>query len=339
MRKRHTYRSLSSQKQNSPHLILKIIGVVFLFVIIQGYYYNYLVESNQTFIDYEISEGQSINQIAKDLKAKNIIQSTFLFKRHLKKENIDQSIKTGVFQVPTQVNIPDLSYILTQSPIASSKVTIIEGEKISDIQKKYNLNDINNCLEDCGLEEFFELYNIPTPKTLEGFLFPDTYFISETNNYKNLVQKATTNFTKKLSNLDIKSLEHLPINNFYEVLIVASLIEKEVILEEDKALVSGIIYKRLENNWTLGIDAALLYEKDNNKITSQDLQSNSVYNLRKIQGLPPTPICNPSLSSIQAALNPKTSKYWFYLTKPITNEVVYSVSNEEHNLNKAKYLY
>ena len=121
-------------------------------------------------------------------------------------------------------------------------------------------------------------------------------------------------------------------------MIVASLIEKEVILEKDKALVSGIIYKRLQNGWTLGIDAALLYEKDNNKITYEDLNSNSPYNLRKIKGLPPTPICNPSLSSIQAALNPKKSAYWFYLTKPITNEVVYSKTNDEHNLNKRKFL-
>jgi len=323
---------------NSPHKLFKIIGVVFLFVIIQGYYYNYLVKSNNTFINFEIQSGQSLDSVTQNLKDLNIIQSKFLFKRHLINQGLDKKIKTGTFEVPSVVNIKNLSQILISSPQNNSKLTIIEGEKITEIEKKFNYQNLNICLEECGLENYFEQFNIQKPKTLEGFLFPDTYFVNENNNYQSLVKKSLENFKNKLKSLNYENLNNLPVDNFYDVLIVASLIEKEVILEKDKALVSGIIYKRLKNNWTLGIDAALLYEKDNNKITYEDLNSNSKYNLRKIQGLPPTPICNPSISSIKAALNPENSKYWFYLTKPITNEVVYSVTNDEHNLNKRKYL-
>ncbi|MBI96336.1 hypothetical protein CL656_04255 [bacterium] len=326
------------KKQNSPHKLFKVIGVVFLFIVLQGYYYNYLVASNQTLISFEIQSGENLNHVSSKLKDLNIIQSEFLFKRYLSKNEYDKKIKSGNFEIPTQINIKNLALILIDSPTQSSKITIIEGEKISQIESKNNFSNLNQCISNCNIENFFEDYNINTPSTLEGFLFPDTYFISSNENYQSLIKKSLNNFKNKTKNLDLGDYSNLPVKNFYEVLIVASLIEKEVILEQDKALVSGIIYKRLENQWTLGIDAALLYEKDNNKITYEDLNSNSPYNLRKIKGLPPTPICNPSLSSIQAALNPKNSNYWFYLTKPITNEVVYSKTNQEHNLNKRKFL-
>lgn len=338
MRYSNPRRFQRKKKQNSPHKLFKVIGVVFLFIILQGYYYNYIIGSNQTLINFEIQSGENLNQVSSKLKNLNIIQSEFLFKRYLSKKGYDKKIKSGNFEIPTQINIKNLALILIDSPTQSSKITIIEGEKISQIESKYSFSNLDNCLLNCNVDDFFGKYEIKKPETLEGFLFPDTYFISSNDNYQNLVKKSLTNFEYKTKDLNIKDYSKLPIDNFYDALIVASLIEKEVILEKDKALVSGIIYKRLQNGWTLGIDAALLYEKDNNKITYEDLNSNSPYNLRKIKGLPPTPICNPSLSSIEAALNPKKSDYWFYLTKPITNEVVYSKTNDEHNLNKRKYL-
>ena len=339
MRHSNSRRFQRNKKQNSPLKFSIVYGVVFLFIILQGYYYNYAISTNNTTINIEINDGQTIQNISDKLKELNIIQSKFLFKRHLVNKGLDKQIKTGVFEVPTQISIPNLAQILIQAPTNTSKVTIIEGEKIKNIEVKYNFSNLNNCLTNCNLDNFFQEFNINPPKTLEGFLFPDTYFIPQMDDQNSLVKKATDNFTKKVSSLDIDyNFKNIPVSNFYEVLIVASLIEKEVILDKDKALVSGIIYKRLENDWTLGIDAALLYEKNNNIITRSDLDGNSEYNLRKFKGLPPTPICNPSLSSIKAALNPESSEYWFYLTKPITNDVVYSVTNEQHNQNKRKYL-
>jgi UPF0755 protein len=142
----------------------------------------------------------------------------------------------------------------------------------------------------------------------------------------------TSNFEAKMPP------ELLQEKNPYETLIMASIIEREVLSEKDKALVSGILWKRNENGWPLGADAALLYEKDDNSITSADLDSNSPYNIRKFKGFPPTPISNPDVTSLQAAINPEESPYWFYLTTLDTGEVIYAVTNEEHNANKRKYL-
>jgi UPF0755 protein len=118
---------------------------------------------------------------------------------------------------------------------------------------------------------------------------------------------------------------------------MASIFEDEVFGSENRKMVSGILWKRLDNNWPLGADATLLYGKKNNIITVEDLNTDSPYNTRKNQGLPPGPICSPSVSSIEAAMFPKESPYWFYLTDKDGN-VIYASSNEEHNQNRAKYL-
>jgi len=316
----------------------KVIALVVLFVLAQGYYFNYLISSSSTTINFEITTGENTSSIANRLKDLNIIQSKFLFKRFLSNRALDNKIKTGTFQIPITINLKNLSEILIESPINATKIVIIEGQKISQIEDKHQGLDLNNCLENCNLNNLFQTLNIQQPQSLEGFIYPDTYFLDESKLNSNLVEKATRNFLNKTKELDLTKINKLGISNFYEVLIIASLIEKEVINQDDRELVSGIIHKRLQNNWTLGIDAALLYEKKDNSINYQDLQKDSPYNLRKKLGIPPTPICNPSISSIKAALNPKASNYWFYLTTPKSREVIYSKTNQEHNINKAKYL-
>jgi UPF0755 protein len=119
---------------------------------------------------------------------------------------------------------------------------------------------------------------------------------------------------------------------------MASMVEKEVRTAKDLPIVAGILWKRLDSNWFIGADASLLYLKDDRSIDFKDLQQDSPYNLRNHQGLPPGPIDNPGLKSIMAAMYPEESPYYYYLTKPGTGEVVYAITNDEHNANKAKYL-
>jgi UPF0755 protein len=123
-----------------------------------------------------------------------------------------------------------------------------------------------------------------------------------------------------------------------EVITMASIIEKEVFGDRDRKIVSGILWKRLDNGWFIGADATLLYQKNDNTITKQDLEQNSPYNTRNTKGLPPTPISNPSLQSIVAAIFPTETDYWFYLNDLNTGETIFAKTNEEHNLNRAKHL-
>ncbi|MBD3360384.1 endolytic transglycosylase MltG, partial [Candidatus Peregrinibacteria bacterium] len=171
-------------------------------------------------------------------------------------------------------------------------------------------------------------------------LYPDTYFLNFADfSPHDILYLTLDNFEKKWMEID-KNLEESKLNDYsiHEIITMASIIENEVFGEKNRKIVSGILWKRLENDWPLGADAALLYITDDREITSQDLNIDSPYNTRKYKGLPPGPISNPGTESIKAALYPKESNYWFYLTTPDTGEVIYSTTNEEHNQNRQKYL-
>jgi UPF0755 protein len=124
----------------------------------------------------------------------------------------------------------------------------------------------------------------------------------------------------------------------FNTLIMASLLEKEVRSYEDKQLVSGILWKRLNHGWPLQVDATLAYitGKKSSELTKEDLELSSHYNTYKYSWLP-GPICNPGLESILAALNPKESQYWYYLSTP-EGKTLFSETLGEHNIKKAKYL-
>jgi len=164
---------------------------------------------------------------------------------------------------------------------------------------------------------------------LEGYLFPDTYWIRRGASLEEIVEKMKTNFQEKTKGLEITP----------EIVIMASLIEKEVKTKEDKELVSGILWKRLEDKMPLQVDATITYitGKRTTKISKEETQIDSPYNTYKYLGLPIGPICNPGLESIMAALYPKDSEFWYYLSSP-EGKTYFSKTLEEHNIKKAKYL-
>ncbi|MBU0667942.1 endolytic transglycosylase MltG, partial [Patescibacteria group bacterium] len=173
------------------------------------------------------------------------------------------------------------------------------------------------------------------PHPLEGYLFPDTYFIDPLNFYsENLIQLMLENFERKIG----EDLKKEATRSISDIVTMASIVEKEVRTKKDIPIVAGILWKRLDNSWLLGADATILYLKDDRSIDYQDLKEDSPYNTRVKGGLPPGPISNPGLESLKAALNPQDSPYWYYLTTPDTGEVIYAKTNDEHNSNKARYL-
>jgi len=158
-------------------------------------------------------------------------------------------------------------------------------------------------------------------RNLEGFLFPATYDLFETDGSKILVRKQLDAFRLNWGKVKLGYARSKNLTG-YDVLIIASMIEKEVIVPKERALVAAVIYNRLHQQMPLGIDATLRYGlkiPPTQAITKQDIASNSPYNTRKFRGLPPTPIANPGLASIQAAAHPKRSKYLFYVVKPCGN--------------------
>ena len=152
---------------------------------------------------------------------------------------------------------------------------------------------------------------------------------------------TSTVITTLLNNFNVKALPQFsPKDDIYKTLVLASILEREVIGLEDKKIVAGILLKRLGSGWPLQADATICYVKPGvcHPITTLDLKIDSPYNTYLYKGLPPTPIGNPGTESIEAALHPKTSPYWFYITDPKTRKTIFARTLDEHTANRVKFL-
>lgn len=207
-----------------------------------------------------------------------------------------------------------------QKELAESRevtVTIPEG---------YNVRQTGEMFEKLGMFSKDEFVKIAQKE--EGYLFPDTYRFYKTAKTEDVVAKMKDNFNKKVVP------ETSP-----EVIIMASLLEEEVKSMDDRKIVAGILWKRLDRGMGLNVDAALTYVlgKASRELTAEDLKYDSPYNTYKYRGLPPTPISNPGLDAISAAQNPTQSLNFYYLTDK-EGKTHYAATLEEHALNKWKYL-
>ena len=300
--------------------------------------------SNVTFI---VKSGETLKDVALSLQDKDLVVDSDAFIQYAKDEKLDNKVVAGRFNLQKSQTIPDIMASLTDQIKAQVVLTIPEGSTIQDIDDKLASLNLGpkggftlaskNFLdtETYAKYPFLDQSKIAGRiHPLEGYLFPDTYFLNPSNfSYDDLIILMLNNFNKKAWPILKTSTK-----NASDTLTMASLVEKEVRTTPDLPIVAGILWKRLEQNWFLGADASLLYLKDDREINYNDLKEKSPYNLRNTHGLPPGPICNPGIKAITAAVNPEVSKYYFYLTKPATGEVVYAVTNDEQNANKAKYL-
>ncbi|HRV60785.1 MAG: endolytic transglycosylase MltG [Solirubrobacterales bacterium] len=176
-------------------------------------------------------------------------------------------------------------------------------------------------------------------ENLEGFLFPATYELKPTADVEDLVAEQLQAFKDNIAGVNMKYAKSKNLT-VYDVLTIASMIEREVSVAKERKLVSAVIYNRLKMGEPLGIDATIRFALDNwtDPLTETDLATDSPYNTRTNQGLPPGPIGNPGLASIEAAAHPADSKVWLYVVKPGTcGEHVFSSSLAEHNRNVEKY--
>jgi len=334
-------------------LTLLIIGLVAWYKYSQ---YQYFINTpvNQTDITtsiFTIKKGETVNQIAEKLQQKQLIQDKSSFIWYTKINGLDKNIKTGRFILTKSLTIPEVVEKITNNETITLQVTIPEGSTIQDIDEelvKLKLITTGDFISATINFNKYNKYNF-LDKTkfkklkypLEGYLFPDTYFIDPTNFYsENLLQLMLDNFNNKIcKNPDLKSAcTNTKEPSTHEIITMASIVEKEVRTTKDIPIVAGILWKRLKNNWMIGADATLLYLKEDRTIDYKDLQKESPYNTRINTGLPPGPICNPGIKSIEATINPQKSEYWFYLTTLDTGEVIYAKTNAAHNANKAKYL-
>lgn len=207
------------------------------------------------------------------------------------------------------------------------------------IKEGLTVKEISELLNEVGVLE-----NEALSSDLEGYLFPDTYEFFVSSSAEVVTRKMRENFNNKVLPAVAEALAGKPglssDKDLDDIITVASMIEREVPDSADRRIVSGIIWKRLENNHFLQIDSTICYLKSSpcHPITKSDLAMDSVYNTYTNLGLPPTPIANPGLDAIEAALDPEQSEYWYYISDPDTSDTIFAVNLDEHISNIVKYL-
>jgi UPF0755 protein len=179
------------------------------------------------------------------------------------------------------------------------------------------------------------LQDLPDGKSLEGYLFPDTYLFAPDESAENIISKMLNTFTKRVPDTLIADAKKQR-SSFYEVLTLASILEEEGGTEEDRKLIADIFWKRLHDGLPLQSDATVNYALGTLKsqVSVADTQTDSPYNTYKYPGLPPTPIANPGLIALNAATYPTSNPYYYFLHNLETKQTIYAKTFEEHVQNR-----
>lgn len=277
-------------------------------------------------VQVEIEKGMTAQQIATLLEDRKVIKNAFLFRLAVKQQGVGTEFKPGKYDLKTGMNDDDVIKTLTAGPpIVYVDITIPEGwtakqiaariAAVTKIDEAAYLNMITN--GQVAIEYPFLKSNGSPTKSLEGYLYPQTYKVQKDINADQFLHMQLSQFQKETESLNWANTTTLG-RSPYEIIVIASLIERETRVDDERPQVASVIYNRLQKSMPLQIDATVQYAlpqwKD--RLTYDDLKVDSPYNTYKNPGLPPGPICNPSASSIDAALNPATTGYLYYVLAP-----------------------
>ncbi len=266
-------------------------------------------------IVFRIERGQGSWTIARLLEQEKFIRSAVFFEMYTFLRGATGRLQAGDYVISPANSIVQISNKLASGDVVRKRITIIEG---------WTVKDIANYLEQ---QKVASVEDILAFKNQEGYLFPDTYEVSSGATPEEIVAMMADTFKKKAGDVS------------KDIVITASILEKEVKGLEDKRIVAGILKKRLRVGMPLQIDATINYitGKRDSQASHIDIAIDSPYNTYKYRGLPLGPISNPGLESIRAALEPLDSSYWYYLSTP-EGKTIFSKTLDEHAKAKAKYL-
>jgi UPF0755 protein len=274
-----------------------------------------------------IPPGASAGDIG-DLLAKNkVVDSGFFFAVRARLGGDRGKLRAGTYTLKRSMSYSEALAALTEAPTAAPtiKVTLPEGPSRRELAPRVKAAGVRGDYVTASARSSVlnpRTYGAPKgTRGLEGFLFPDTYELrSRTATAKGLVDEQLRTFKREFAKIDLRRAKRRNLSR-YDVLIIASMIEREALVPKDRALIAAVIYNRLRKGMPLGIDATLRYRLNNwsRPLRRSELNTNSAYNTGKAQGLPPTPIGNPGLASLKAAAAPAGVNYLFYVVKPCGN--------------------
>lgn len=298
-----------------------------------------ITTDNQMFV---LKKGTSLHQLVEQVKSSNLMQQAYLLPYLYKLDPSLSSIKAGTYQLHPHMTVEEFLKLLVSGKESSFYVQFVEGKRAKDwLNVLSNTPYIQQTLTGKSHDEIAKLLGIDGP--LEGWLSPDTYQYTADSLDINILKRAyltmKTNLQKVWDNRD----SDLPYKSPYELLIIASIIEKETGISSERANVSSVFVNRLKANMKLQTDPTIIYglgENYTGTIRRIDLtDTNNPYNTYVIEGLPPTPIAMPSLASLEAAAHPAKTKYLFFVANGTGGHTFSSTySNHQQAVNEYRRL-
>lgn len=322
-------------KQKIQKVIIIFLILFIATVVGSLFYFRWAISSSASNSDsrkiFEISQGDGKLVIAKNLSDKGIIQSEYIFLIASKIK--EKSLLPGIYELSPKMSVIEILDAISSGKTKVTKITIPEGYRVEQIGQVLENKEVAKS------DQFVE-----KASQYEGTLFPDTYYFTKETTVDNIINSMRSDFQERTKYLQVSK----------ENLIIASIVEREAIKDEERPLIAGVYKNRIKKNMKLEADPTVQYAKDNNDlkaktseekknykfwqvITSKDyLTVQSEYNTYIIAGLPPTPICNPGLASIKATINYQNHDYLYFLQK---DGNIYPAENAAgHEKNKANVL-
>ncbi len=300
-----------------------IKNLIFLLVIIPNlFYYTFFKEENINEVKIIIEPGMQLDQIVHLLKENRLIKNEYIFKTWVIINNSEKKLKFGEYYFNKKISANIILEKLKKGKSLYRKITIIEGSTKSDLFK------ILNELDKYKSIEFDDIPNS---------LVADTYFYKVSDNpeviLNNIIKKSNEISEKIWNERDQK----IPLNDVNDLFILASIVEKETFIKEEKSIISGVFYNRFKKNMKLQSDPTVVYaitlgkKKLDRKLLRKDLKIKSKFNTYINKGLPPEPICIPGIESLVATARPLKSNFLYFVSKNKKNEGhLFSEKYEDH---------
>ena len=296
---------------------------------------------------FRIVQGESLSAVAARLEDQRLIRSAVFLKLVSRANGSETSIKSGYYRILAGDTTADVHALLVRGYQEQLKVTIPEGwtiKRIAAYLERKRIATAEEFVAAASSPALIEQFGIPA-ESLEGYLFPDTYYFPNDYPADGIVEEMVETFFRRVKGFAPEALEWPPAK-IHESVIMASIVEREYRRREEAPLIASVFYNRLRYNIGLESCATLGYiitDIENRPhpefLTIEDMKIDSPYNTYKWAGLPPGPISNPGLVALEAALHPpKTGYYYFVLKNPATGEHHFSASLQEHNRAKRVYL-
>lgn len=278
-----------------------------------------------------IPSGSSTEQIVELLQKDGIIANAQIFKLYIKLQGVGSQMQAGDYTFSSPISPKEVLTQLLEGGQAQNKLTIIEGWTRWDIANAMaaipslhlkNANQALTLMNDTSSIKDLD----PTATSLEGYMFPDTYFVQSTTTAKQLLESSVDHF-HQVWKKDLADLANTRSQSAHDVVTIASIIETEAKLPEERPMMASVMYNRLGKNIPLGVDSTIVYASkmagkwhNNGIVYMSDINRKSPYNTRQVAGLPPGPVSNPGLSSMKAALQPTNTGFIYYVREPSRND-------------------